>query len=138
MDGLLTPQQIFDKVATHLLTQKKQCLDTVGCRYFDPTTGHRCAVGCLIPPDRYDTELEGLSIEGIIAALSIEEPAQQLEEAQQELLAILADEGIQWEHRPTLQLLQLLQEIHDHSEPTEWHNQLSELARNRRFTMPKL
>lgn len=52
-----TKQEIFDKVATHLLTQKARAMGTrpapfVGevpsCLYLAPD-GTRCAIGCLIP-----------------------------------------------------------------------------------------
>jgi hypothetical protein len=55
----MTPQEVFDKVAAHLLTQRKQCKGT------NPATGNivclyrgegglKCAAGCLIDDDTYE------------------------------------------------------------------------------------
>lgn len=54
-------QEIFDKVAKHLLTQKARCTDskTGICLYFDPETKMKCAAGCLIPDRDYSESFEG-------------------------------------------------------------------------------
>lgn len=136
---MLTDQQIFEKVATHLLKQNRQCSDSIGCRYYDENTGHKCAVGCLIPLERYrSSHLEGLSIEGIIMVMDANDPEDPLSIDQEELLDILADVGIRWEHRPTLHLLQQLQEIHDGTDPVNWRADLADLASKRQLTMPVL
>lgn len=62
-----TPQEIFDTVARHLLTQNKRATNgdspmdnaATWCRYRTPD-GLRCAGGCLIPDDRYEEAFEGL------------------------------------------------------------------------------
>ena len=55
-----TEQQIFDQVATHLLTQKKQSATvTGGCKYRH--NGLMCAAGCLIADDEYRESLENSS-----------------------------------------------------------------------------
>ena len=50
---VLTQQQIFDKVAKHLLTQKLPARWKGACIMFDKETGRRCAVGCLLPKRFY-------------------------------------------------------------------------------------
>jgi hypothetical protein len=66
----LTNQQIFDKVATHLLNQGKRAM------FHNPVTGKdscayrgqdrtKCAAGCLIPDDRYDRKMEGFPVSAI-------------------------------------------------------------------------
>lgn len=57
----MNTQAIFNKVATHLLTQN--CLSADGglCMYRGPD-GLKCAVGCLIDDDHYDRTLEGVTI----------------------------------------------------------------------------
>lgn len=57
-----THQETFDTVAVHLLTQNKQSLDpkTGTCLYRGPN-GLKCAVGALIPDDKYHRSLEGHS-----------------------------------------------------------------------------
>jgi hypothetical protein len=54
----ITPQEIFDTVATHLFTQGVQAMDDSGCLYFDKKTGNKCAIGCLINPNVYLSEYE--------------------------------------------------------------------------------
>ena len=56
----VTKQQIFDQVATHLLTQKvKSATATGSCKYRH--NGLMCAAGCLISNDEYKATLEGAS-----------------------------------------------------------------------------
>lgn len=53
-----TPQQVFDQVAHHLLTQRDKAWDPDrGCAYRDGA-GLRCAAGCLIGDDEYDPAFE--------------------------------------------------------------------------------
>jgi hypothetical protein len=56
----MTDQEIFDKVALHLLSYAKQgfkSVDDRGCLYRNGE-GLSCAVGCLIPDDLYDPVIE--------------------------------------------------------------------------------
>lgn len=58
-------QEIFDKVVTHLFTQKVKCVDDKGrCVY--RFNGLSCAAGCLIPDEEYNPSLEGTSINFLI------------------------------------------------------------------------
>lgn len=67
----MNKQKVFDKVATHLLTQKrksmkrtrKDCFDGKGvlCMYRGPN-GTMCAVGCLIKDKYYDPNLENKNV----------------------------------------------------------------------------
>lgn len=62
-------QQIFDTVATHLLDQGKPALDAEGfCRY-RTESGLMCAVGCLIPDEKYTPKIEGIPVGNIPHAL---------------------------------------------------------------------
>ena len=55
----MTAQEIFDKVAAHLLTQRKpSLLCGIGCAYRGEG-GLKCAAGCLIPDEEYSPEMEG-------------------------------------------------------------------------------
>ena len=63
----MTAQEIFDKVSLHLLTQNEKSIakDEFGrqkmCLYRG-ANGLKCAIGCLIPDDKYDREaMEGLA-----------------------------------------------------------------------------
>lgn len=60
-----TAQQVFDQVAVHLLTQNKRCeseeddLGDARCVYRGED-GLRCAAGCLIADEEYDSDrMEG-------------------------------------------------------------------------------
>lgn len=65
----MNQQEIFDKVATHLITQGKQSLcywrqtewsqPDLGCAYRGDD-GTMCAAGCLIPDDEYSRAFEGM------------------------------------------------------------------------------
>ena len=56
-------QEIFDIVAVHLLTQNKRAVAVNGssCMY-RTETGLKCAIGCLIPDEKYSPAFEGSSI----------------------------------------------------------------------------
>lgn len=95
---LATPQQVFDQVAKHLLTQNEQSSDDSGdkCCYLSPL-GLKCAAGCLIADDEYDPSWEGTSW-GSVGPIY---------------------------HRL---LIECLQEIHDEYYPNEWSKELSDYA----------
>lgn len=113
-----TSQQIFNKVATHLLTQKKKSLkkkslkktrgaDDDACLYRGPG-GLKCAIGCLIPDSKYDECMENKIVKDILLNYP--------------------------ELRPYLganeSLLEDLQAIHDTDEVKEWFNQLKKTAKD--------
>ena len=69
----LTAQGIFDKVATHLFTQGKQALNASGkCMYrgMDNTT---CAIGCLIPDEKYEANFENKGVNSSTLELAFPE-----------------------------------------------------------------
>lgn len=58
----MTAQEIFNKVATHLATQKVASFQRFrGCLYRGPN-GTSCAVGCLIPDSAYSPDFESLPL----------------------------------------------------------------------------
>lgn len=58
----MTRQEIFDTVATHLITQGRRAWTGTNCMYLAPN-GDRCAIGCLIPDDLYTPEMEGSGVD---------------------------------------------------------------------------
>lgn len=54
-------QEIFDKVAKHLLTQNARSEDGESCLYRSED-GLMCAVGCLIKDEHYSVALENQSV----------------------------------------------------------------------------
>ena len=64
----MNQQEIFDKVASHLIAQGKQSLRTASTvQWGDQSCAYRgddgtmCAAGCLIPDEEYKPEFEGRS-----------------------------------------------------------------------------
>lgn len=110
----LTLQEIFDKVAKHLLTQNAQSIAEGICRYRDPE-GRKCAVGCLIPDACYLPSIEGRTItEG---QLSYAGP----------LRRVLERSGIPTD-KTTFSLLRSLQGVHDDHAPADWPHRLKIVA----------
>jgi len=118
--NMLTTQEVFDKVAVHLLTQNSKSVEivshsfnesdlasplTVNCRYRGEE-GKSCAVGCLIPDDRYDTSIEGGSVESWRV---------------QEILYAM-------DLQDHVKILSKLQYIHDATEVGDWKNKLKKMA----------
>lgn len=114
----MTPQQVFDKVARHLLTQRKRSLKGQGgpCAYRGDD-GAACAVGCLMTDDeakKADAHAMGAVRE--IAKVGL-------------LPTRLA---------PHVRLLDALQDVHDMGELHEWADELRELARRRKLRVTVL
>ena len=113
----MTLQEIFDKVATHLLTQnaRAQAPNGTYCYYRAPG-GLTCAVGCLISDEAYQPQIEGVGVGNDrvsrVVAQSIGQVA--LSERQQSLLASL-------------------QNIHDEVDPDRWPEALRKVAIHHKF-----
>lgn len=63
----MTNQELFDRVARHLIQQGRPATDGAGCRYrvFQPDgTVLKCAIGCLIPDHVYTRSLEMTPLTG--------------------------------------------------------------------------
>lgn len=116
----MTPQEIFDKVAAHLLRQgrKSQSTDewSTYCLYRGPD-GTKCAVGCLISDEAYKPYLERKGAD------------------EQPVLDALAASGIV---DPDKTFLRDLQILHDQFSPKEWEENLSDFAirHGLQFTAP--
>lgn len=59
----MTEQEVFDTVKKHLLTQNKKAKNGSGaiCLYRTPN-GLKCAIGCMIPDDKYVSRMEDTSV----------------------------------------------------------------------------
>lgn len=103
-----TEQECFDRVAEHLLTQNCQAKNHLGggCVYRD-VQGRRCAAGCLIPDKAYSAKFEN-------------------------------NDWFTLSHRSIvpaahMELISLLQYIHDHSLESHWKKRLKKLASERQL-----
>lgn len=107
----LTNQQIFDKVAAHLLKQRHVAYANESCVYRD-TKNRACAVGGIIPDSAYNPLMEGRIVQSFL------HPRQKIKEMlanNQSLLALakaLDAAGVPCE-QSALKLLDSLQAMHD-------------------------
>lgn len=122
-------QEVFTKVATHLLTQKRRAevLRSDGilrCSYRATSadgTVLKCAVGCLIADSAYNPEIEGKRA------------------GHKEVVQALSYSGIDTFHDPImLPMLESLQAIHDHYKPTNWYERLESIADRLVLRMPAI
>lgn len=104
-------QAIFDKAATHLLTQGVKSVDSFKdrCLYRGPNNT-MCAAGPFIKNEFYSRDLEG----DIIT-----DPC---------LLGVLQQSGFPVYNGKAINLLRNLQQLHDDSEPNEWLYRLGKLS----------
>jgi hypothetical protein len=106
-----TNLEMFDYIANHLLTQNaKSKLDKKEdgfdvCRYRSGK-GRTCAVGCLIPINKYSIDLEGHDVEGTKISVFL---------------------GDILDFTFSITLLKLLQLIHDRLPPSAWKSELATL-----------
>jgi hypothetical protein len=105
----MTPQEIFDKVAVHLLTQNRVSMNEKNdlCAYRG-VDGLKCAVGVLIPDEFYSPEIETTG-------------AENLPEWVWKAMDIDQTEG-------NVELLDRLQRTHDDFGPESWVADLKKVA----------
>lgn len=125
MTTQLTKQEIFDRVAEHLLTQMEKsgvvdetCGYGFRCLYRGPN-GLKCAAGALIPDELYDPCIEDVSIESDKTGDFITSETLRL------LVSIREKCGIEEEK----DFVRELQKIHDEFAPEYWEIELKELAK---------
>ena len=101
----MTNQEVFDKVATHLLTQNRKAICPIDgrCRY-RTSEGLKCAAGIMISDDEYSPEMESWAVNHLITKYNLEKIA------------------------PFKDLLYKLQGIHDAAEIEDWRNELRKTA----------
>lgn len=118
-------QEIFDTVATHLLTQNEQSLDVYSdaCMYRGDR-GLKCAAGVLIPDDKYFSAMEKKNANGSVVWPVI---AEALQVPVGELVGD-ADSGSSFYDTATANLVDELQKIHDNEPVRTWRIRLHSLA----------
>jgi hypothetical protein len=111
-------QEIFDKVAKHLLTQNRQAKGKTGCAYRGDN-GDKCAIGCLIPDEDYGPKMEnGAPRIGDPESLPLN--TRLVTAFCREKLGASTDEDILF--------LTRLQSLHDYSPPEDWRGELQSFA----------
>lgn len=108
-------QEVFNQVATHLITQGKRSIETTlgqnSCVY-KSKDGLMCAAGCLIGPKEYKKKFEGYIWDG------------------------LAFEGFVPEEHWLL--IRMLQCVHDREQPHNWKRELTRVALARNLEIPEI
>ncbi len=112
----MNKQEVFDKVSKHLLTQKERAvIYKNGVRFFKcvykAPNGFKCAIGCLIPDELYDPEIENEDVHNMTGLLNTV------------MKTALGD--IDYDDR---QFLGSLQWIHDRVDPDYWSIYLDKFA----------
>ena len=105
-------QQIFDTVLAHSRKQPFQAVSEGGrCKYRTIIGGFSCFVGCLIPDDVYNAEMEGGSISTLLREYT----------GFKELFGPSLDYGLK-------ELLLSLQSIHDTTPTESWEDKFHYIA----------
>ena len=101
-------KELFNRVKTHLLNQGAKAetdesthVQRITMCQYHAESGLKCAVGCLITDEVYRPSLEGVDL------------------TDRELWDALLDSGIDMGGK-TLSILQMLQNVHDSNEPSDW------------------
>lgn len=122
----MTEQEIFDKVATHLLTQNEKAVNSTGGCVYRTGKGLKCAVGCLISDDLYDPSLEGLGVIVFVRTAARPDRVADCRVARD----IAKKIGLEEEHGG---LLGDLQNIHDTRQPKTWRSFLLSVAKDHKL-----
>ncbi len=103
---MLTLREIFEKVKAHLLTQNSRSMmpgDDMMCAYRG-VNGMMCAVGCLIPDEKYTRGIETQPVNFLKEDLFPDMPV---------------DDSMFWT------MLRQLQKIHDDKSVVSWNSELN-------------
>lgn len=103
-------QEIYDRVAEHLLTQQKRSIGELGACVYRSPEGLKCAVGCLISDEAYSPKIEGTYVR-----------EQSVQEA-------LRESGVKPLTEQVVFLLEGLQACHDDFYPEDWGGRLWSVA----------
>lgn len=66
MKNELTRQEIFNKVAIHLISQGRKAFSSEGECLYKTKEGLKCAIGCLIDAEDYDSTLENKRVSNLL------------------------------------------------------------------------
>ena len=117
----MNKQEIFDTIATHLLTQNEKSLDNTGKCAYKSQLGLSCAVGCLLK-DKDTSSYEGAGVDDLRYRL--------IDRNEKNLYQDLLSVGVP-DTDEAFNLLADLQDVHDVEQPKFWKDRLEALARKR-------
>lgn len=96
-----TTEEVFEYIRHHLLTQMQQSKNDKGACFYKNEQGLKCAAGCLIPDDMYNSNFEYKSWGSLVRQKSVPE-----------------------DH---IGLIQRMQYMHDETPVSEWKHALDDL-----------
>ena len=112
-----TSQQVFNHVVKHLREQGAKCMVSRNCRYRDWESGRACAVGCLIPEEVYQDDMEHCGVDVLVEYADIDP----------RLRSVLEQH---------VNLLRDLQKIHDEDLVDDWEESFAVVAEKYNLEMP--
>ena len=117
----LTNQELFDRVATHLLTQGERARGVDSCLY-RTHYGLSCAVGGVIPDDLYHPGIERTPAKVLASGNYSDKMAHRNipQETKDGLATLLG--------KANPDLIDCLQAAHDTSDPENWWTELEKIA----------
>lgn len=112
-------QEVFNRVATHLLTQmKKSLMGNDGFCAYRGRKGLACAIGCLITDEAYTPDVEGKTVNN------------------EKVVEALAKCGIEVK-KVGYGFFCALQKVHDEYEYQQWRPRLHDVADDYGLTFPE-
>lgn len=103
-------QELFDRISKHLLNQNERSIEHISgaCRYRGDN-GLKCAVGAIIPDEKYSGHIEGVIVysEYVISCLPV-----------------------RYRGKSSIDFLNKLQTLHDKTAVHLWKESLKEIAAN--------
>jgi len=119
----MNKQEVFDKVAKHLLQQNARSATANDFCEYRGKTGLMCAVGCLIPDVAYSPGIEGMGVVGLIDHYRRQGAV---------MLHLVEDNGLTVDNS---QMLVDLQYLHDKMPVHQWQDKLAEIAKQYNLVM---
>jgi hypothetical protein len=119
--AMLTPKDIYEKITTHLLTQRAVSEDENGSCRLRSAQGQKCAIGSLVSDELYKPAFEGIGISYYRNARD------------GDLLRALLESQVDAYRADIIDLLIELEEVHDDTPVEDWPRLLAEIGRNHAF-----
>jgi hypothetical protein len=118
---MLTARDIYERVRTHLLTQRAVSEDENGSCRLRSGNGRKCAIGSLVADDVYQPEIEGIGISYYRHAKD------------GSLLRALYASEVNAYDPDIVELLIELEEVHDDFDVEEWPSLLAQVGKRHAF-----
>jgi hypothetical protein len=118
---MLSARDIYQRVSTHLLTQRAVSEDENGSCRLRSAGGRKCAIGSLLNDDVYEPDIEGVGI------------AYYRHAQDGKLLQALYASNVDAYDPAIIELLMQLEEVHDDASVEEWPRLLAAVGRRYAF-----